>query len=117
MTEINLDDLGRARLEAVGKKRHVVVFKGKRFQLPVELPLTFQVYLARGDTEEALRALFDGKAPDFLALNPSAPDYVELANQVAQLYVGMGTGESSASGASSKSTSRPSRRTSNGSTR
>lgn len=97
MADIDLDSMKRARQEALGKKRHAVKFGGKRFVLPVELPLEFASALTRGDHEAALRTVFDGKFDDFMAAAPTYGDFAALTAAVAELYTGQSLPQSSAS--------------------
>jgi len=108
--EIDLDALEAARREA-SEECPVVKFKGKTFEMPVELPFTIVEAIGRLENapeekknevagallSDIARALFGERFREFLELGPSMNDVSALIEHVSGVY-GTSTGESSASG-------------------
>lgn len=112
---IDLDKARAARREAQGAGPSVV-FGGETFALPVELPVAvielFAVPVVTGDVLlKMVHAFLDGRYDDFMAHDPSVNDLNVFVEGLMTEY-GASVGESVASGSSSKSTSRPRKRTS-----
>lgn len=114
MATIDLDAAARARQETRGDPP-TFEFHGRTFTLPAELDLETGELIDSGKFRDGYSQLLDGQAEDFFALRPTFDDLVELGKQIALVYAGLLQGESQASGSSStngsKSSRRPSRRT------
>jgi hypothetical protein len=81
-----------ARAEAAGEPPSVE-FDDYKWELPLELPLSFIEALSRNELTSACRELFGDKGDEFLAVvRPTLEDMAELA----KLY-GRSLGEASAS--------------------
>lgn len=107
--QVDLDAARQARREAEGEAP-VVVFGGKSFELPVEMPFTFVEATAEynraskaedgtaasGVLADMVRAVFGSQYSEFMSLNPSVKDIEELMSGVAGMY-GTDQGESPAS--------------------
>lgn len=93
---VDLDAARAARAESA-QEPIIVVFGGREFPLPAEMPGLFAMYAGRGDIEAALGELFeehDVKA--FWALKPSIDDLTFFAEGIADEY-GVDLGELQAS--------------------
>jgi hypothetical protein len=109
---IDLDAARAARAELNGE-HSVVRFGGEMFDLPAECPLDFILALNDDEPKTAVEALVGEQWERFWAHRPSREDIRELARGVADAYgLGGGMSESPASGGSSKTGGRRSRRTS-----
>jgi len=124
VTTIDLDALKAARAEQK-EETHELIFGGKTFVLPLEMPLEFLEALADVQRvtdpktgipmaelhrlRQILVPVLDGQAEEFFKALPSEEDYTAAIQGLSQIYLGAGTGEPQASGASSKTTSRRSR--------
>lgn len=102
---IDLDAAKAARREASGEAP-IVVFGGKEFTLPVELPQSAaeainDVSNDKGSVNDIFKILLNGQFSDFMALGPSVDDVKEFFDKIAPVYGVASTGESQASGASS----------------
>jgi hypothetical protein len=98
VAKVNLDEMRAARAENAPKSdAPKVVFKGKTFTLPLELP--FGVFLRLGELEsdesgekampimrELVEALFAKRAGEFLALGPSFDDLMALMTHLTDAY-------------------------------
>lgn len=137
---LDLDKARAARAEAA-KEAPVITFGGRDFELPVEpgaslLEALSEFYaiqraseaLKEGEEDDtgpaaldaiwrAAEALLGERWGEFKELDPSIHDVMELVAGFPELYSFDGLGESLASGGSSTTTSRPSKPTSNGSTK
>lgn len=113
MTErlLDLDSARAARFEA-SKEKPVVVFGGKQFEMPVELPLNMVEALTKGDIGTAMDILFGERASEFMELGPSMQDLTELVT-----VYGVGLGEASVSAVSLVNGGARPKRTSRGTTR
>jgi hypothetical protein len=90
--EINLDQARAARAEASGEPV-VLIFKGKKFSLPPELPAEFALCADEGRLRESIHALFgETKAGEFFKLEPSLDDLTTMLDSVKSMY-GLGEGE------------------------
>lgn len=108
---IDLDALRAARLEVIGDGV-TVVFNGREFRLPPEMPIDVALELGAGNPKEAASAAFGDDFEAFWALRPSMEDLEALFTAWGQ-STGVGdAGESEASGAPSNGSSAPSRPTS-----
>lgn len=107
--QVDLDAARAARAEQNGE-RPTVIFGGKTFELPVEMPFTIvesvnemQAASESGDgytisrkLNEIASDLFGDRYKEFLEQHPSMPDMQALLENIAPLY-GLNQGESSAS--------------------
>lgn len=101
---IDLDQASAAR-SAIAKAPIVVRFKGQEFTFPPQAPALAVHWLAREDYIQSFAlALGDDQAREFWALEPTIDDLIDLVENLAGAW-GI-RGNSRASGASSKSTSR-----------
>lgn len=112
--EINLDSARAVRAEISELEAPKVRFKGKTFELPIELPFGAFVRLAStmkslqgakpedieplealAMLEKLVRALFKDNADEFLDLDPSIDDLNNMLDALQRLY-GVTAGEASA---------------------
>ena len=111
---IDLDALADVRREAEAEAP-VVKFRGKEFEMPIEMPFVLVEAAGRlaavEDDEDkqgavvgemlgdVARSLFGAKYKEFIDLGPSTGDVLDLITAVSGAY-GTSSGESSASGTS-----------------
>lgn len=113
---LDLDKARAARAEAAGEAP-VVVFAGREYVLPVEVPADFAFAMEGRNLHDAIRALFltPEDADSFFASKPTLEDLGALADGIGEMY-GLSAPESVASGGSSSTAGDSSRPTSSGST-
>lgn len=115
----DLFDLDALAAEADGKEPFRFQFGGEAYELPAEMDIRGAAALASGRVYEGLQmVLGDEQWERMQAADTVLTDKMlqALFEKYAE-YTGASLGESSASTVSSRSTVRPSKRTSNGSTR
>jgi hypothetical protein len=122
MARVDVDAMLAAKRE-IEDESHVVVFRGREFTIPSAAPFTFLEACVYGRDETtraflAVRAILGDEYEKFLEARPTVDEATKFVSVVAELW-GMeeNLGESPASGGSSSRTTKPSRPTSNGSTR
>lgn len=106
MAIIDLDQAKLARAEARGDTRNEVVFGGRSFKLPPELPYDFAEFVSEGKYREGLAVLMDGDSQEFFETKPTLEDLEEFTTSLVKMYTGRAEGESSASSGSSRKTTR-----------
>lgn len=117
MEPLDLDAARAARAEANGEPRSFIL-SGETFELPVELAWDFTEVFSSGEVTRILEYLLGPSQFERfrnLEPKPTDPDVTALVEALPQFY-GPAAGESPASSASSKKTSRHLRPTSSGST-
>lgn len=105
--KIDLDAARAARREASGEAP-VIVFGGKEFTLPVELPLEAaevinKITSSANGTEisDVFKVLLGDRYQEFRELGPSVPDVLAFFDEIAPAYGVKSLGESQASAGSS----------------
>jgi hypothetical protein len=106
MRTVNLDEY---RIAAAEDGNPTVVFGGKTYELPAELPISIVVAIRGEDIEGAVRGLFGAAAADVLNAGLSVQDL----DRIAKNCYGLSSGESQASAGSPKTGGATSRRKSN----
>lgn len=117
--EFDLGARSRARAEKLGDgPTFLFGDPEERFQLAAELPAVYMEHLEVGRVTHAVRCAFpdEGEAQRFFALEPTVADCIDLTNAITEMYLGVTSGESVASGSSSKQGSGSSRRRSKAAT-
>lgn len=106
MRTVNLDEY---RIAAAEDGNPTVVFGGKTYELPAELPISIVVAIKGEDIEGAVRGLFGSKADEVLTTGLSIQDL----DRIAKVCYGLSPGESQASAGSPSTGGATSRRKSN----